>query len=46
MAYVRKKKALTDFEEARKRDAMTLAKLLLDMYKESKIKKSPNNIKE
>jgi hypothetical protein len=33
-------------DEARKRDALALAELLLDMYKESKMKGSPNNDKE
>ena len=35
-------KQLNPMDEARKRDAMALAELLLDIYKESKIKESPN----
>ena len=46
MASVRKKKQLNQIEEDRKRDALALAQLLLDIYKERKIKESPNNNKE
>ncbi len=38
MASVRKKKQLDPIEEARKRDALALAQLLLDMYQKSKSK--------
>jgi hypothetical protein len=43
MTYKAKSKTkLTKMEELRKRDALLLAQLILDIYQENKIKGSPN----
>lgn len=39
MKHKSKSKKFTEFEEARKRDAMALARLIYKMWKEEKVKK-------
>lgn len=44
MAYVRKKKQPNAVEVVRKQDAMALAVLILDIYKEKKIKEQQDAV--